>query len=83
LLDVDVGVIVTDKVFDAVTKLVDVVLLPVASVALTTCNTLPVGNAAFGSDTALLRLIDDGVPKLAAGSGDVNPFAPIVLIGII
>ena len=41
LEDVADGVISTDKVFDAVTKDVEVVLLAVLSVALKTCKTLP------------------------------------------
>ena len=41
LLDVEDGVIVTDKALDAVAKELDVVLLPVESVAVITCNTLP------------------------------------------
>ena len=41
LLDVADGVISTDKVFDAVTNEVDVVVLLVLSVAVKTCNTFP------------------------------------------
>ena len=41
LLFVEAGVIETDNVFDAVTKEVELVLLVVESVAVTTCNTLP------------------------------------------
>ena len=46
MLDVADGVIATDKVFDAVTKDVDVVVLSVWSVAVITCKIFPVGIAA-------------------------------------
>jgi hypothetical protein len=46
------GVILTDKVLEAVTKEAEVVLLVVLSVAVTTCKTLPVAIAAGNVVTA-------------------------------
>jgi hypothetical protein len=54
-------------------------------VALTTCNTEPVGNAALGRFVALAKLIEAGVPSTGAVSvsGASKPFWFIVEMGII
>ena len=74
ILDVaKVGVIATDipviSVQVAVTALVKVSVL----VALTTCNTLPAGNAALATPVQLVRTPDAGVPKAGVTNvGEVN-----------
>jgi hypothetical protein len=49
----------------------------------TTCKTDPVGKATLAKAVALLRLIAEGVPKLVADKGLVNPLESIVDTAII
>ena len=57
LLEVELGVIFAVSVFEAVTYEVDVVVLSVESVAVTTCKTLPVEIAAGKAVTLVIDLI--------------------------
>ena len=62
LLELDAGVIDAERVLDAVTYELDVVLLSVESVAVTTCNTAPADTAVAKVLSPLRNVVESLVP---------------------